>query len=285
VSLHPGIDPPAFAAIDLDGTILDSTGAVSGRMETGLRALRRRGTRLIVATGRSPYGLDQLRLAPRLLSLFEPIMVLRDGDILWDRRTNAATHQRSLPMDAPPAVRATFSHVICEYPNSIVATTGLAAARYALFYRFPRSAVRLNPELEATPALKVVAFFDPKVHVAAPRLDEANGRLDRASGRLVVTPRDSCKAAGLRWVLSRFYGEPGFDRVMAIGDGPNDECLLGAVRHGVAMTHAARRTAARASHTLAGPLEEFLESFGDRLPAATRRPQPCRHIAGWMGGR
>jgi hydroxymethylpyrimidine pyrophosphatase-like HAD family hydrolase len=276
----------AFAAIDLDGTLLDADGQVTATMEDGLRAVRSRGIRLIVATGRSPYLVRQLGLRPGLLSLFEPVMILRDGDIIWDRDLGAAVYQRFLPPTVMSELAGTFDHVVCEYPHEVVATTRQAAMRYALFYGFPRSAVRLDPCPAVKEGLKAIAFHDPAGGAPPPlHLDGTGHRFDAASGRVVVTPHGSCKAAGLDYVLSTFYGERGFTRVMAIGDGPNDECLLGAVRNGIAVANAERATAARASRTLAVPLEAFLGGFDGMDVDEPRKPERCGHIDDWMADR
>jgi HAD superfamily hydrolase (TIGR01484 family) len=280
--VNQATEVPTYAAIDLDGTILDSTGVASEGMERGLRSLSERGIRLIVATGRSPFSMDQLSLRSGVLSLFEPVMVLRDGDLVWDRRAQAAVHARFLPETIVPELTTTFEHVVCEYPNEIVATSHQAALHYALFYSFPRSAVRIDSCPAAKEALKAVTFHAFRKHPPpALNLDGTSYRLSETSDRLVVTPDGSCKAAGLHYVLSRFYGQQGFAPVMAIGDGPNDECLLGVVQHGIAVANAESATAARASCQLHVPLEDFLAGFDGRMVRAGRPLAQCPHLVHW----
>jgi len=269
-----------FAAVDLDGTILDSDGVVSPRMRLGLEVLRQHGLRLIVVTGRSPYSVTKLGLGTDLFSLFEPVMALRDGDIIWDRAAGAVMHARYLTGPVAPKMLADLPDVVCEYVDATVATSRAAALRYSLFYGFPRSAITIEPHPPATSVLKIVAFHDFRGQ-RANRLDLAgtSHHLSPAADRLVVTPPGSCKAAGLDYVLRHCRGRGGFDQVMAIGDGPNDECLLGVVPHGIAVANAEPAAAARAALTLRVPLADYLAGFTG--PVAGRRPDRCPHIAQW----
>src|SRR5260370_25934496 len=86
-----------YAVFDLDGTLLDGDGTISDSTVTGLRELRRRRIALFIASGRSPYLVRLLRLAPPVLALFEPYMSLRDGDIIWNWRTELVETMRTRP--------------------------------------------------------------------------------------------------------------------------------------------------------------------------------------------
>jgi hydroxymethylpyrimidine pyrophosphatase-like HAD family hydrolase len=272
--------PIAYAAIDLDGTLLDPDGTVPERVERGLGVLRGHGVRLIIATGRSPYAVSRLGLRPAVLDLFEPAMVLRDGDVIFDRATQSAIVERHLPGTVVPGLVRRFPDVVCEYLDDVVATTRTAALRYALFYGFPRSAIRVDPGPAAEGACKVVVFGDIPAALPPPT---PGARLRRApeGNRLVATPRASCKAAGLHYVLDRYHGVSGFATVMAIGDGANDECLLGVVEHGIAVVNAVPETAGRAALRLDGPLADFLEAFTGRTTWAPRPPHGCPHLPDW----
>lgn len=268
-------------ALDLDGTMLNKHGEVTAGMVEGLRSLRRRGARLIVATGRSAQSLDSLGLASEVLNLFEPVMVLRDGDVILDRRTGVAAHSRTVRAGVLERLLAAFRHVVCEYADEVVATSQHAALRYALLYRFPRSVIRIAPCPAAGGVYKTVVFHDFSAGPPAVAWTGARGRMSADRSRLVVRPFAGCKAAGLHYLLDRFYGKQGFDRVMAIGDGDNDQCLLAAVEQGVAVAHADRTAAAGATRVLSVPLEDFLAGFdGIRLDRG-RPPTACAHLADW----
>jgi len=226
--------PAAYVAVDLDGTMLDRDGTVSERTERGLAALRERGMRLLIATARSPFSLSRLKLRPRLLDLFEPTMVLRDGDVILDRTTQAAVRARYLPPRAVTGVRDRYADVVCECLDEVVATTRTAALRYALLYGVPRSAVRVDPQLPAGGVCKVIAFDDLRDGSLPAAVPGAHYRASPESSRLVATPTASCKAAGLLYVLGRYYGKHEFSAVMAIGDGANDKLMIEEAGLGIA---------------------------------------------------
>lgn len=273
--------PTAYIAFDLDGTLLDPDSTVSERTERGLVALRERGIRLFIATGRSPFALGRLELGPRLLELFEPMMVLRDGDVIQDRSTQSAVLARYLPAGVVPDLVERYNHVVCEYLDEVVATTRTAAVRYALFYGFPRSAIRVDPRPSKTQACKVVVFGKTPVESGPAPVRGAQYRPSPETNRLVATPTASCKAAGLHYLLDRYYDKQEFSAVMAVGDGANDECLLGAVEHGIAVVDAVPATAGLATLSLRVPLAEFLEEFTGRSTWSLRTRRACPHRDAW----
>src|SRR5689334_10789018 len=114
--MSPSARPPRFAAIDLDGTILTAEGRATEDMRRGLAALRGLGVRLIVATGRSPWSFASLRLDPALLELFEPVLVLHDGDVIFHRERGRALRVRALPRPSVTGLARTFPHVVYEEP-------------------------------------------------------------------------------------------------------------------------------------------------------------------------
>jgi hydroxymethylpyrimidine pyrophosphatase-like HAD family hydrolase len=270
----------AYAAVDLDGTILDPHGTVPEEIERGLGALREHGVRLLIATGRSPFLLSQLRLSPSLLNLFEPAMVLRDGDVIFDRLTQSVVLARYLPRSVVPDLVRRYPDVVCEYPGEVVATTRAAALRYALFYGFPRSAIRVDPSPAGGRVNKTIVFGDLRADCET-AVAGVRYRRHPEQNRLVATPTASCKAAGLHYVLDRYYGKNGFSAVMAIGDGDNDECLLSAVEHGIAVVNAVPATAGRAAVRLSVPLAEFLAGFTGRTSWAPRSMRSCPHLLEW----
>lgn len=262
-----------FAAFDLDGTLLGRDRAVDATTVDGLRRLRERGLSLIVVTGRSPYLVGQLGLAPGLLELFEPVMVLRDGDILWDWRTGTIEAIRTIPTRVVPALLARgHADLVVDTGRSLVATTARAAARHSAVYDCPLSAITVRAAPRRVPVCKVTVYgpFDGEVP------DGCSIAPGRDNTRYSVVPAGSCKAAGLAGLLSGSYGEPDLAGVIAFGDGSNDACLLAATGAGVAMDVCDPATARAASLRLTGPLAAYLTGgIPDGL--AARQPGSCTH--------
>jgi hydroxymethylpyrimidine pyrophosphatase-like HAD family hydrolase len=274
--------PFGYAVFDLDGTLLDKDETVSEATVAGLHRLKERGLALIVASGRSPYLVGQLNLAPALLDLFEPTMVLRDGNILWHRPTESIQEMRTVSGDVVPALLAAgVAHFVVDTGLRLVATSPLAALRYALFYQCRRSAIELSDRPPHTPVTKVTVYTDlDETRRALPGIDGCQINDDAERRRCTIVPAGSCKVIGLSKLMARAYGEPTLDRVMAFGDGSNDACLLGAVGRGVAMALSHPDTVRSAALQLSGTLARYLneELSGESGPAG-RTGRNCVHRA------
>jgi hydroxymethylpyrimidine pyrophosphatase-like HAD family hydrolase len=272
-----------YAVFDLDGTLLGSDGTVSEVTRAGLHRLKRQRFALLVASGRSPYLVEQLRLAPGLLDLFEPIMVLRDGDILWNWTTRTIEEMRRVSETVVPALHAAgVPDFVVDTGSRLVATSPVAAARYALFYRCRRSAIEVSATPPAAPVTKLSVYAGGD-HVRRALAGVAGCRINEAPERrrCTIVPSGSCKAAGTAHLLSTVHSEPTLDRVVAFGDGSNDACLLGTVGVGVAMAVSHPDAVQRATIQLRGTLEHFLTEEFSRggLAAAVRAGRRCAHRA------
>jgi hypothetical protein len=267
-----------YAAFDLDGTLLGEDGTVDPVTLDGLRRLREQGLSLLVATGRSPYRLQQLGLSTEVLDLFEPLMLLRDGDIQWNWRTDAIESMRTVPDTVVPALLAWgFPDIVVDTGRGLVATSDRAAAAYAPLYRCPRSSIVLSGQPPRAPALKVTIFGDHG-NVADALTGIEGCSIDRKTGRCNVVPLGSCKTAGLVRLMAERYAEPTLRRVVAFGDGDNDVCLLGSVGAGVAMADSYPGAARAASLRLRGTLAGYLNAGFPRGLEKTRRAgRRCRH--------
>jgi hydroxymethylpyrimidine pyrophosphatase-like HAD family hydrolase len=269
-----------YAAFDLDGTLLDEDGTIAERTVTGLRGLRTAGVALFVVSGRSPSLVRLLGLAPRVLALFEPVMVLRDGDITWHWRTDTVATMRTLPAEVVPTLTAHFPDLVVDTGEGLVASSRRAAMGHAAFFGCPRSSIGVAGGPPAAPAAKVTIYAEP-TEVRATLRGLHGYTFDAASEgkRCSVVPEGSCKTVGLADVLARHYDGATLASVVAFGDGPNDACLLGHAGAGVAMAVADPDTAGQATIQLTGSLAEYLtESFPaglDRTRGSTTGV--CRH--------
>jgi len=134
--------PFDYAAFDLDGTLLNDNGAISDDTVAGLRRLKGERIALFIVSGRSPYLVRLLGLAPDVVELFEPTMVLRDGDIIWNWRTDSVEAMRTIPDAVIPTLASySFPDFVVDTGRGLVASSRRAAAGHAVFYRCPRSSI------------------------------------------------------------------------------------------------------------------------------------------------
>lgn len=224
----------------------------------------------VIVSGRSPYLVQSLGLAPELLALFEPTMVLRDGDILWNWRTDTIEQQRTIPDTVVPTLP--FPDFVVDTGRCLVASSDRAADRHAVTYRCPRTSITVSARPPASSAVKVTIYADPAEVLAALHGLDGCAFTATARDRCSVVPPNSCKAAGLTVLL----GHKTLTKVIAFGDGANDACLLRSAGAGIAMAIADPDTARDATRQLTGPLAAYLT---DEFPhgLAPRRPRPCPH--------
>lgn len=268
----------AYAALDLDGTLLDTDGTVSGPTLAGLRRLRDGGLALFVVSGRSPYAVRLLGLTRAVLDLLEPVMVLSEGDILWNWRTDSIEELRTVPDTViPTLVTAGLNDFVVDTGSGLFASSRSAAIRHAIFYRIPRSSITVSDHPPATPAAKVTAYAEPAAVMAALRGIKVSFHPAPEGRRCNVVPSGACKTAGLARLLARHYQEPTLSRVIAFGDGDNDACLLRTAGAGVAMAVSAADTAGGATLRLTGSLATYLN---DEFPQGLDDPRTglrCSH--------
>ncbi|HEY3609016.1 MAG TPA: HAD hydrolase family protein [Pseudonocardiaceae bacterium] len=249
-----------YAVLDLDGTLLDETGTITDATVSGLRKLRSEGIVLFIASGRSPYLVKLLDLGPQVLALFEPHMVLRDGDIIWNWHTDTVESMRTVPDAVVPALAAhPFPDFVVDTGQRLLASSRRAATGHAFFYGCPRSWLTVADGPPATPAAKVTIYADAAAVLAALHgIDGYSFEAAPEGRRCSVVPAGSCKTAGLGKLLAHRYHEPTLARVIAFGDGGNDACLLSRAGAGVAMAVSDPDTARNATLQLTGSLGAYL---------------------------
>ena len=85
---------PRLIVLDLDGTLLDDAGEVSGRNSAALRRAEDDGARVVIATGRPPRWLEHLRA-----DIPASIAVCCNGGLVMD--LDSDTVLASHPLDGP----------------------------------------------------------------------------------------------------------------------------------------------------------------------------------------
>jgi Cof subfamily protein (haloacid dehalogenase superfamily) len=233
---------PRLAVFDIDGTLLDPAGKLRPQVRRAVTAARESGTRVMIATGRSPW--DVVRTA-RDLGLSGPQLtmnggVLSDpvtGEIVWARRLAADVVLDGIEFAREVGTRALANfihrHVLESAPD------GSLPADVADFVRTPR--LHLVRSLEEVAGYGPVRFYIPTGHERHSRALAA--AQERFAGRASIVWGDehgiellapgTNKGSGVRTVAESMGLS--CHEVMAVGDAANDLEMLAWAGHGVAM--------------------------------------------------
>lgn len=234
-------------ATDLDGTLLDSTSAVTPRTRAALDAARERGIHVVPVTARQPIGLRAIAADAgfdgwALCSNGAYAVRLDDGRMLFAEELPADTI-RTLAEALRASIPDLLFASVREGGETFVAQEGYAAiADLSDHKRDPKTmgGVPLEQVL-AAPSLKFVIRHPelaPDALFDALRSLGLTGFEATLSGApfVEVMAEGVTKATG----LARLCEHLGIDRgdVVAFGDALNDVEMLRWAGHGVAMSHA-----------------------------------------------
>jgi Cof subfamily protein (haloacid dehalogenase superfamily) len=239
--------PLRLIATDLDGTLLDSTAAVTPRTRAALDAARARGIHVVPVTARQPIGLRAIAADAG----FADWALCGNGAYATNLADGRMLFAEELPPDTirtlAEALRASVPGLLFasvrEGGETFVAQHGYAeVADYADHKRHPHTmgGVTLDQVL-AAPSLKLVIRHPelaPSVLFDTLRDLGLTGFEATLSGApfVEVMAAGVTKATG----LARLCEHLGIDRadVMAFGDALNDVEMLRWAGHGVAMADA-----------------------------------------------
>jgi Cof subfamily protein (haloacid dehalogenase superfamily) len=224
---------PRLAVFDIDGTLYDSTGAIRPRVRRAVIAVRESGTRVILATGRSPWGVVD---AATELGLAGPHVTM-NGAMFSDPFTGAIEWARTLTPDiladaiefaqevgSRPAVNLIHGYAIESEPD------GSIPADVGAWMRTPRlQLVRSMMEIADRGPLR---FYVPTGHDRHARAVESARRRFGAQAAIVwgdeqgveILAPGTNKGAGVR-IAAESMGYSG-NEVMAVGDASNDLEML-----------------------------------------------------------
>lgn len=271
-----GSFPYDLGAFDLDGTVLRRDLTISDATVRAFEALRGRGMRLVVATGRRFEGACEH--AEKLGFGDEDPVVCYGGSMV--RRMNGETLlHRTIPRDVSLEVldwaagRGLHARVFTD--GKIVVSPETSAAMRHISYREPDIRIVESPsrwlqeEAEEDPT-KLVIVDHPQ---GVPRwLEEAQ---DAFSGRLHVTrslPHYvevggilGTKSEGLKFLCERWGIEPA--RTLAFGDADNDIDMLRFAGCGVAV----------------GPMDEGVRAAADAVAPPVHEDGVARFVRKLVG--
>lgn len=262
---------PRLVATDLDGTLLDPSGAVSERTREVIEALDEQGVPVVFVTGRPIRWME---------ALWESVgghglAILSNGGILYDVPTHTVRRARTIARDTLVQVGDRLRESLPGTSFGLEKTDGFALepafAQHrddAALREIPRGSLE---ELADDRVVKLLARHD---ELAA---EEFWHRVEEAVGTLVTTTWSSVgtlvemSGSGVTkaTTLADLCAELGIDRseVVAFGDMPNDLPLLEWAGTSVAMANAHRTVRALAdeiapSHAEDGVARTLQRIFG-----------------------
>jgi HAD superfamily hydrolase (TIGR01484 family) len=228
---------PRLAALDVDGTLVDQTNALSPAVREAVLALADTGVAIVVATGRAMPG--TMEVVERL-GLQDGTAVTSNGAIVIGYHPVEVLH--SVTFDASEAVRRVLESV----PDALVAVEEVGVG-YRVNAPFPEGEVsgRITVEdvdsLVSEPVTRVVIRapeHDAREFAAVVEglgLTETNYYIGYTAW-LDLAPQGVSKASGLELVCATL--DIAQADVLAVGDGFNDVEMLRWAGRGVAMGQA-----------------------------------------------
>ena len=271
--------PYELGAFDLDGTVLRRDLEITERTVSALRELRRRGMRLVVATGRRFEGAREH--ARRLGFEGDDPVICYGGSMVRTMNGETLLH-RTIPRDLGAEVLEWAAerdlHARVFVDGRIVTSPDTTAAE-----RFLRRSEEPSVSVVDSPAgwLRSDAGEEPTKLVLVDHPDDVPRWLDEAQkefeGKLFVTRslphyvevggREGTKSRALGFLCERWGIDPG--RAIAFGDADNDIDMLRFVGHGVAV----------------GGMTDEVRRVADAVAPPADEDGVATYLEGLMGGR
>lgn len=261
-----------LVAIDLDGTLLTSDGAVTGRNARAIGMACEAGVSVVLATGKSRAS------ASKIIETLELKMpgVFTQGTTIYNAQGKIWA-QTTLAQEAAADVlrfAEARSFPYLAYVGERLLMPEESPFRWQMREQYheplPEIAGSLLPKVGDLAMNKLVVIDPDDDGAARAALEEmcaGTAHVTQAVPHFIeVLPAGASKGVGLRWLLEQMGVEPA--RVMAIGDGENDIEMIEMVGLGVAMANAHPRvkavadveTADNTSSGVAQAIERFVLS-------------------------
>jgi HAD superfamily hydrolase (TIGR01484 family) len=245
---------PRLVALDVDGTLVDNANSMSAAVHDVVRALRDKGTDMVITTGRAIPGVMS---TVEKLGLTDGIAIASNGAVVFSYDPPVVLH--SVTFDASAAVALILEKV----PDAMVAVEEIGVG-YRVNKHFPEGEIGGQITLQSVGEL--VAHPVSRVIIRAPEhTAEEFGVIVHELGLtgtsyyigysawVDLAPEGVSKASGLEYVCARLGIEA--SDVLAVGDGHNDYEMLEWAGRGVAMGQAPDRVQRIADH-VTGTIEE-----------------------------
>jgi len=256
---------PRLAVFDIDGTLLDPAGELRPQVRRAVQAVAGSGTRVMLATGRSPWAVIRVM---RDLGLTGPQVTMNGGvfadpitgEIVWARRLS-----HDLALDAVALARELGTRPLANFIHRHVAEAEPDGSMPADLSGFVQPS-----RLHLVRALEDVAGYGP-IRIYIPTGPERHARAvaaarelfdERASvvwgdedGIEILAPGTN-KGAGVR-IAAESAGIAAED-VAAAGDAPNDLEMLAWAGHSAAMGNAPADVRAAARHLVPSAADDGL---------------------------
>lgn len=259
---------PALIALDLDGTLVDFDDTARPLVVDAVQAVRDSGVHVVLATGRSVFGILPVIDA---FGLTDGYGVASNGAVTFTY--HPTTVRTAITFDPEPAVRAVLDHV----PDALVAVEVIGRG-YRTNRHFPPGEINGEiwletvDELVREPVTRVIirdpqSSVDDFVALAEQLGLHGTNYYVGYTAWLDLAPEGVSKASGLAGIAA----ELGVDRsdVLAIGDGRNDLEMLRWAGRGVAMGHA----------------PDVVKQAADAVTASWDDDGVAVELAAWFDGR
>ncbi len=255
---------------DVDGTLVTEQKVLTERAVKAVRALKDKGIRFAITSGRPPRGMAML-IEP--LALDTPVAGFNGGVLV--NPDGSVIEAKTLP---PDVARDTIK-LIGEHGLDAWLYTGEGwfihkkdaphVARETWTVKFEAKVVETFADADLDRAVKIVGVSDDLDAVAKAETDAQarfGGRVSAARSQpyyLDVTHRDANKG-GVVETLSRRLGIPAAE-FATIGDQPNDEAMFRKGGFSIAMGNASDAVKANASATTASYNDEGFAKAVERF--------------------
>jgi Cof subfamily protein (haloacid dehalogenase superfamily) len=261
----------SILATDLDGTLLNDDGRISGRNRAAIRAAQDAGMTVAFVTARPPRDMAALAREAGLTG----IAVCSNGAILYDIGADAVlTHER---LDGPLA-RQLIAELRAALPKVAFATEhGHKIGQEPHFPRLFEATVHYQP-MRIDCALLLCEEDTTKLiaHHPGQSADELAAAIEAVVGARAAVTHSGwpivevgalgvSKASGLKALCERLG--LGGEAVIAFGDMPNDLPMLRFAGHGVAVANAHPLVLAAADHITASNAEDGVAQVIEALLA------------------
>jgi len=225
------LDPPDLVAIDLDGTLVRTDTTISPSTIDAVRRAVEAGVRVVLATGRPPRGCRQIYAQLHL----DTWQINHNGALVYDPLKNRAIHHHQIPGPLARRVielaRRTDPNIAAgvEVLDRLYIDRKVAGLSEDPSLAMKEGAVGTLASVLDAPVTRVVLVGEPQalggVHLELDRLGRGALKAAFTHMRLLsVIDGGACKALALKRVAAHY--EVPRQRVLAIGDAPNDLDML-----------------------------------------------------------